>query len=120
MQPQPVAPIKKSPKYSTPLESFPSTSSGSGSKGSIQQRQFPIAASQIISSHHPSEFDKEIIESTQAIMFDDFESNIKDNMNSTLINRQHASQKNVVLVSGNVKYISCTKLYFNNQLVLKL
>ncbi|XP_058802364.1 uncharacterized protein LOC131670639 [Phymastichus coffea] len=95
VQPQPIVNPKKSPKYSTPLESFPSTSSGF--RGCA--RYCPIVASQVISSNHCSDIDKEIIESTQAIIFDDFQTNIKVNMNSTLINGQAASQNNIVMVS---------------------
>ncbi|XP_016836577.1 uncharacterized protein LOC100679381 isoform X2 [Nasonia vitripennis] len=88
---------------STSSDPKPSTSSGVRGGGffitSSQSRSGfnSVAQSQMLAS---SDIDREIIESTQAIMFDDFENDIKGNShNSTFRSRQETSQNSVVLVT---------------------
>lgn len=89
---------------STSSDPKPSTSSGLRGGGfaisSSQNRNgfVSVSQSQTLAS---SDIDREIIESTQAIMFDDFENDMKGNShNSTFRSRQEASQNSVVLVTG--------------------
>lgn len=94
-----------SSKSTASTSSDPKPSTSSGLRGGFvittsqrQGRSDCVSQSQMLAS---SEIDREIIESTQAIMFDDFENDIKGNShNSTFRSRQEATQNNVVLVTG--------------------
>jgi hypothetical protein len=82
-------------------DSGPSTSTGFKGSKHVQRNSgmAQVMQSQLLGS---SDVSKEIIESTQAIMFDDFESNLRcGSHNSTFMKRQDAQKKNIVLVSGN-------------------
>ncbi|XP_011498990.1 PREDICTED: uncharacterized protein LOC105363094 [Ceratosolen solmsi marchali] len=80
-------------------DAIPSTSSGFRGGANLQKDYSVsrVTQSQVLGC---SDVNKEIIESTQAIVFDDFESNIKSNShNSTFLKREDSSSNNVVLVS---------------------
>lgn len=99
-------PVIKKGKPSPSINPVPSTSSGSqGLPQKKDNKKYPAppVQSQIMGS---SELQKEIEESTQALMFDDFEENIKSNNvhNSTFRPRQDGSDKNIVLLAGTFFY----------------
>lgn len=82
------------------MDSFlPTTSGFNGSSQNRNNKAHSAPQSQVMGS---SELQKEIMESTQAIMFDDFEDKIKSNdmHNSTFRPRPDDTSKNVVLVAG--------------------
>ena len=108
---KPIEPIKSQKPAS--FDSVPSTSSGYRGKNSQKNSAFnhKIPQSQMIAS---SDLKKEIMESTQAIMFDDFESEIKNNsVNSTFRNRQDISSNNIVFISGTVNQNSIVLICYS-------
>lgn len=114
MQPKPMQPQELTKSTSSPLLYSSASTSSSGNNrayrsNSVAARQknsngpdIEIQSQMLGSS---SEVSKEIVELTQALMYDGFENDRVQNacMNSTFHNRQDVPKNNMVLVSG--KYI---------------